>query len=252
MNCTKYDDYELGRIGAAEMKRHLETCAECRRQAALDERLTLETASLREPVEDAGLWGRIEAGLAAEAGGVRKEAADKKAAVREGETTPGLAHGGPEIPDQRSGARADRKGHPYFLFLNKFIPGPANPAFARTAGVAALALVSVGLAAWLLFLRPSSGSASGLMADAALARVETEEREYAAAIAELEAKAGPKLAEMDFSLMALYRDRLETIDSQIERCREAIDRNPWNAHIRGYMLAALQDKKETLREILSQ
>jgi hypothetical protein len=227
MSCTKYDDYELGRVGAAEMKRHLETCAECRRQAALDERLTLETASLREPVEDAGLWGRIEAGLAAEAGV------------------------GQTIPDQKTGVRADQKKPGLLLFLNKFIPGPGNPAFARTAGVAALALVAVGLGAWLVFLRPSPGSASGLMADAALARVETEEREYAAAIEELEAKAGPKLAEMDFSLMALYRDRLETIDSQIERCREAIGRNPWNAHIRKYMLAALQDKKDTLGLILS-
>jgi hypothetical protein len=227
MSCTKYDDYELGRVGAAEMKRHLETCAECRRQAALDERLTLETASLREPVEDAGLWGRIEAGLAAEAGV------------------------GQTIPDQKTGVRADQKKPGLLLFLNKFIPWPGNPAFARTAGVAALALVAVGLGAWLVFLRPSPRSASGLMADAALARVETEEREYAAAIEELEAKAGPKLAEMDFSLMALYRDRLETIDSQIERCREAIGRNPWNAHIRKYMLAALQDKKDTLGLILS-
>jgi hypothetical protein len=187
--------------------------------------LRRETGSLRDRVDDAGLWDRIEAGLLAK--GVGKGEAAEPIEVR------------------------DRK--PGFLSrLLKLVPGPGHPAFARTAGVAALALVAVGLASWFLFIRPPSETASGLMADAALARVETEEREYTAAIRDLEAKAEPKLAEMDFSLMALYRDRLETIDSQIERCREAIDQNPWNAHIRKYMLAALQDKKETLGRILAQ
>jgi hypothetical protein len=49
--------------------------------------------------------------------------------------------------------------------------------------------------------------------------------------------------------MLLYRDRLETIDAQIARCQEALAENPSNAHIRRYLLAALQDKKETLREL---
>ncbi|MDH4197628.1 MAG: hypothetical protein OEW05_09495 [Candidatus Aminicenantes bacterium] len=216
MSCTKYDDFEVGRIGAGEMKRHLETCAECRNQAALDDRLTRETASLRRPVGDAGLWDRIEARLVEEAGTVRGEVMKR---------TPERAR---------------------VTFLSGFFR------FARPAGVAAAALAAVGLAVWFLLLRPAPESPSGLMADAALARVETEEREYAAAIKELEAKAGPKLAEMDFSLMALYKDRLETIDAQIERCREAAAKNPWNAHVRTYMLAALRDKQDTLGRILAQ
>ena len=216
MSCSQFDDFELGLVEAGEMKRHLETCADCRRQAALDERLTLETGSLRAPVDDAGLWNRIEAKLAAE--------------------VPGYEHRPTSLT----------------RFLEKFIPRPGSHNLFQRAGVAALACAAVGLAAWFLFLRPSPGSASGLMADAALIRVEAEEREYAAAIEELEASAGPKLAGMDFSLMALYRDRLETIDAQIERCREAIGQNPWNAHIRRYMLAALRDKKDTLGLILSQ
>jgi anti-sigma factor RsiW len=233
MSCTKYDDFELGLVEAGEFERHLVTCPECRRQAALDERLSCETESLREPVDDAGLWARIESGLL-EKGEVKREA-DDLAASEEPRWTP-----------------AARKKTSLFPLLSKLIPGPVNLTFVRTAGIAALALVAVGLAAWFLFIRPSPGAGTGLMADAALARVETEEREYAAAIEALEAKAGPKLAEMDFSLMALYRDRLETIDAQIERCREAIDRNPWNAHIRKYMLTALQDKRDTLGMILAQ
>jgi hypothetical protein len=210
MSCTKYNDFELGLIEAEKMKKHLETCAECRRQAALDDRLTHETASLRRPVDDAGLWDRIEARLLEEANTARGNVMGTESLMKR------------------------------------------SLIFFRTAGVAAIALAAVGLAVWLLFLRPSPGTTSGLIADAALARVETEEREYAAAIEELEAKVRPKLGEIDFSLMALYRDRLETIDAQIERCRDAIAKNPCNAHVRKYLLAALRDKKETLGQILSQ
>ena len=279
MSCTKYDDFYLGLIEAGEMKKHLETCPECRRQAALDERLTIETASLREPVDDAGLWSRIEAGLlekgvvAADAVAAKRVAGDEKEVIERldfepktaspaapsvspsDELTLGVQGGRKRVPgstkDKKASDSAARPSALARLFSQlTFTSGP--PTFARTAGVAVAALAVFGLAAWFLFIRPSPGSDSGLMADAALARVENEEREYAAAIEELEAKAGSKLAEMDFSLMALYRDRLETIDSQIERCREAIAQNPWNAHIRRYMLAALRDKKDTLGQILSQ
>jgi len=214
MSCTKYDDFELGRLEAGKMKRHLETCPECRSQAALDDRLTRETASLRRPVDDDGLWDRIEARLLEEASAVRREVTERKP------------------------ARA------WLTFISGLFRFP------RVAGVAAVALVAAGLAVWFLLLRPSPAASSGLMDDAALTRVETAEREYAAAIKDLESKAAPKLAQMDFSQLALYKDRLETIDAQIERCREAAAANPWNAHVRKYMLAALRDKQDTLGQIL--
>jgi thioesterase domain-containing protein len=215
MSCTKYGDFELGRIKAAEIEKHLETCAECRRQAALDQHLTRETARLRKPIDDAGLWDRIEAELAEESRAVAAQAMER---------TPGRARP---------------------LLLGGF------PMFARVAAVAAVALVAAGLAVWFLVFRPSPAASSGLMDDAALARVENAEREYAAAIKELEVKAAPMLARMDFPQLALYRDRLETIDAQIERCREAAAGNPWNAHVRTYMLAALRDKQDTLGRILA-
>jgi hypothetical protein len=71
------------------------------------------------------------------------------------------------------------------------------------------------------------------------------------AIEELEKQTIPRMASMNIELMLLYRDRLETIDDQIKRCREALSENPANTHIRRYMLAALQDKKETLMELAS-
>ncbi len=259
MTCTKFDDFELGLIGAGEMKRHLETCDDCRRQAVLDDRLTQEIASLRNPIDDSGLWSRIEARLLKEAGivnseerGTKEPASSRPIAVARGAAR--RVSTSKKAPTTRkadvSGAGQGRSRLAWSLARLVF---PFRlPRFARTVGVAAAALAAFGLAAWFLFLRPSPRNTSGLMAEAALARVETEEQEYAAAIKELEAKVGPKLATMDLSLMALYRDRLETIDAQIERCREAISVNPWNAHVRRYMLAALRDKQDTLGQILAQ
>jgi hypothetical protein len=89
----------------------------------------------------------------------------------------------------------------------------------------------------------------GLLNESALKKVELREREYIKAIRELERQALPRMADMDIELMLLYRDRLETIDDQIKRCRAALSENPANTHIRRYMLAALQDKKETLVEL---
>jgi hypothetical protein len=114
--------------------------------------------------------------------------------------------------------------------------------------IAAVLLVAVGLGSYFL-LKPKP-SDSRLLAGTALEQVETKEHEYTAAIAELERVALPQMAKMDVDLMLLYRDRLETIDAQILRCKEALATNPANAHIRRYLLAALQDKKETLQELL--
>lgn len=111
---------------------------------------------------------------------------------------------------------------------------------------AALLIMSVGF----YFLLQPEIERSGILTESALAKVEKKEREYIEAIEELEERTLPKMAEMNLELMLLYRDRLETIDDQIEQCREALSENPANAHIRRYMLAALQDKKQTLKELL--
>jgi hypothetical protein len=60
-----------------------------------------------------------------------------------------------------------------------------------------------------------------------------------------------KLGKFDLNLQLLYRDKLETINRQIIACKEALEVNPANAHIRRYLFMALQDKKETLKEIIS-
>jgi len=132
----------------------------------------------------------------------------------------------------REGARV--KGYRWRLF----------PAFG--AAILFLMVISIGL----YFLLSQRAGEPRLLAEKALIKVEKKESEYLQAIVELEERVLPKMANLNLELMLLYRDRLETIDGQIESCKEALGQNPANAHIRRYLLAALQDKKETLNEIM--
>lgn len=113
---------------------------------------------------------------------------------------------------------------------------------------AGAAVLAIAVFAVLTLRKPSAPS--GILTSAALARVETEEKEYMEAIEALAREARPKLEAMDIQMMSLYKDKLAMIDAQIARCREALDSNPANAHIRGYLLAALQDKRQALAEML--
>jgi len=113
------------------------------------------------------------------------------------------------------------------------------------AGAALLALAVLGIH---MFRNPPAPS--GILTSDALARVEIEEKEYIEAIDVLARQARPKMAAMDVQMMSLYRDKLAAIDAQIDKCREALDSNPGNAHIRQYLLAALQDKRQALADVL--
>jgi hypothetical protein len=114
---------------------------------------------------------------------------------------------------------------------------------------AAFFLGAVLLGWMILGLLPEGGS--GLLGDGALARVEKKEAAYVEAITELERQAEGSLADLNLEMVFLYKARLKAIDDQILRCREALADNPANHHVRRYLLAALQDKKETLKEILA-
>jgi hypothetical protein len=115
---------------------------------------------------------------------------------------------------------------------------------------AAAVLLAAAAVVFLAPRGPDPAAASGLLDTRALAKVDAQERAYVEAIEGLEKLARPRISAMDPALTSLYRDRLAVIDAQIMKCREALDRNPGNAHIRRYFLAALQDKKQTLAEAL--
>ena len=115
---------------------------------------------------------------------------------------------------------------------------------------AAVLVVSLGLGALMQQGRGIPEPATGLYTAEALEKVREREREYAAAIEELEQIAGERMERMDAELAVLYRDKIDTIDTQIDRCLRALRGNPANTHIRRYLLLALQDKRETLEEIV--
>ena len=120
-------------------------------------------------------------------------------------------------------------------------------AFRTVYRMAAVLVLVVGLAVYFTN-RPQQETE--LLTKSALNQVERNEKEYIKSIAQLEKQATNKMQDMHIELALLYRDRLDLIDAQIRRCEEALEVNPANTHIRRYMLAALQDKKETLVEIL--
>ena len=213
MKCAKFKAFERRRMSREAWALHVRECPACRAEAGRDRRLSEEVVRLRAPVSAPGLWDRIETSLRAEA-----EAAAA-------------------VPAGRGGRGRS------LLSLNRTKPGWWMVPAAAGALIVAAAVV-------FLVKTPARSPASGLLNLEALARVDASEKEYRAAIDGLEKQARPVLAEMDPSLMALYRDRLSVIDTQIDKCREALDRNPTNAHIRRYLLAALHDKKQTLAEVL--
>jgi hypothetical protein len=137
-------------------------------------------------------------------------------------------------------------------WLDRFSPArlfePRRKMAWRLATVAVVAIV--GLVTFQL-LRPGEPVPRNVLTEQALDRVEALEVEYELAIGELEAIAAPMIAEADTELILRYRDRLETIDSQIRRCKAVLAEDGANAHVRRYLLAAYQDKKETLSELLA-
>ncbi|MCJ7579186.1 MAG: hypothetical protein MUP98_01465, partial [Candidatus Aminicenantes bacterium] len=112
------------------------------------------------------------------------------------------------------------------------------------------ALLIIALCGGLyLWFRPGLHD-STLLADSALRRIEKREQRYEKSIEKLQGMIFPQLEDLEWELRLLYRDRMETIDEQILACKEALRENPGNTHIRKYMLAAFQDKKSTLKEIM--
>lgn len=214
MTCKELERYNQGEMDEAEFVRHAASCSICQQALQLDGEVLSLVKSLRQPEDAPHLWSRIE-------GSLRKEMAE----------------------EQRLAPESQVKKKP------KLERSSLRWRFLRLVPAAAALLVVVGIG--IYFGLKSSAQSSGLLAQKALDRVEKKEREYLKAIQDLEKQTLPRMADLNLDLVFLYRTRLETIDAQIEQCREALALNPANAHIRRYLMAALQDKKETLVEVLS-
>lgn len=214
MSCKELKRYDRGEMDEAEFARHAAACSFCQQVLELDKEVMSLAEILRQPVEAPRLWSRIEEAL-------RKETAEEQPLATE--------------PQMKKKPRVE---HPSLRYR-----------FLRLAPAVVILLAVIGIG--LYFGLKSSAPSSGLLARKALARVEQKEHEYMKAIEDLEKQALPRMDDLNLDLVFLYRTRLETIDAQIEQCREALALNPANAHIRRYLMAALQDKKETLAEVLN-
>jgi len=83
-----------------------------------------------------------------------------------------------------------------------------------------------------------------------VSEVERAEAEYQKAIDRLAAQAQSVLDEQTTPLMASYREKLLVLDNAIDELRAEAGQNPANAHLRGQLLAMYREKQETLQEIL--
>lgn len=211
MTCLRVEEYESGTMTAEDFARHVRECPACRELVRLDDRLERELEWLRLPAASSGLWDRIETALRAEK-----------------ERNTGFAAG--RIPRRGSVAAFLARRWPILI----------------PAGAALLVLVILATGGGPKHFR----SPSGILEREALADVEVKERDYIGAIELLERRAGPMIAAMEEPRNALYKEKLATIDAQIGKCRQALASNPANAHIRRYLLAALQDKEQTLADAL--
>lgn len=214
MNCKELEKYDRGDLDEVEFERHAATCQVCQQALQIDREIVTRAKQLRQPINAPLLWDRIDQAL-------RKEK-DKDLLLS------------PQTPVPWEQKR-ERVSHSW--------------RFVRIVSTAAVFLAIVGIG--IFFGVKSSSPSSGLLAQKALIRVEQKEQEYQKAIDALERQALSQMDDLNLEIVFLYRTRLETIDAQIEQCREALALNPANAHIRRFLMAALQDKKETLVEVLS-
>lgn len=213
MTCNELKKYDRGELDEPEFRLHASRCSSCREALRLDREVMSLAKTTRKHIEAPRLWSRIEKALQAEL--------PAKSSIKKEPQT--------------------RNAFPFDWFSNR----PKSLWL-----VPASAILMVCVAFGIYFGLRSSRPDSGLLAQKALAKVEQKEQEYMEAIRELEEQALSRMADMDLELEFLYRDRLETIDAQIARCQEALSSNPANGHIRRYLMAALQDKKDTLAEVL--
>jgi hypothetical protein len=103
---------------------------------------------------------------------------------------------------------------------------------------------------WLFGTFEKDSTSTRILSVQALEKVKKAEATYLEAIDDLEDLAYTQLEDTSEPLAQLYRNKLSLIDRQIQNCKDALEDNPANSHIRKYLLAALHDKQETLEEIL--
>lgn len=200
----------------AALEEHARTCLSCREALESWKELSRAARGLRRDWESPDLWPRISRALAEEG----------------------------EQPKSGTG----REVFPHWSFGW------------RTAAAAAVFLLFSATLIWVLMrgqetaivknARPGSDTERRLLTEEALDRVEASEAAYIRDIESLSRLVRSGLENADSPLMAAYREKLVLIDAAIADCREAVERNRFNAHLRAELLSMYRDKRQTLEDIL--
>jgi len=91
-----------------------------------------------------------------------------------------------------------------------------------------------------------------LLTEKVVAAVERSEAEYIASIDQLAKLAAPLLEKPASPLLSSYREKLQILDAAIADCRAQIERNRFNAHLRGELLSIYREKQRTLQMLMEE
>jgi hypothetical protein len=91
-----------------------------------------------------------------------------------------------------------------------------------------------------------------LLTERAVAAVERSETDYVASIDALAKLAAARLERPASPLLASYREKLQILDAAIADCRAQIERNRFNAHLRGELLSIYREKQRTLQMLMEE
>lgn len=216
MNITCKDRERILEDGTAPewaaLEAHAAGCAACTEELRAWKSLSVAAKELQDYSASPELWARIERAL--------------------------------NEQDARKAQRAERKR--WFSFL------PAISLGWQTALAGAVVLILAVFAGWRLIrsFEPYQQLDQSLLKSAALKEVETTERAYEKAIDKLAAETKPQLEDPATPLMANYHEKLLVLDSAIADLRAQAGLNPSNAQLRHQLLAMYREKQETLEEVL--
>ena len=191
------------------LETHAASCATCAEELRAWKSLSAAAEELRDYAESPALWPRIERALAEEV------------------------------------ARKSRRRS----WLS-FVPSISAGWQAALAG--AFILVLTISAGWI-YLHPRKGPEvedPSLLKSKALQDVESAEATYEQAIDKLAAEAKPQVDNPTTPLLANYHEKLLVLDSAIADLRAQAGLNPSNAQLRYQLLAMYREKQQTLEEIL--
>ena len=212
MNVTCEDRERIFMDGSVEewaaLEVHAVNCAECGEELRVWKSMSTAAGELRQEWESPYLWAKIEHGL-------QEQMAEKPSKL-----------------------------------LGWLISSRMMGFQWQTATALALLVIVTGTLLWMKPWDQKRLTSDAFLRRSAVNEVERAEAEYQKAIDKLAAQAQPVLNEQATPLMASYREKLLVLDNAIGELRAEAGQNPANAHLRGQLLAMYREKEETLQEIL--